>query len=272
MSSLQTYPPTQPHRIMTSAVRAHTEPAPRGFMKSVMRRYDYDLDDDGPVMTLIPPEKKITQEEQDVLDEKARKRAMKNLVNSWQERLQLISVITTFFASTEAAMLVNTKPLSSVDFGSSVLKASNACLLGALIVHVCAAILSFLGAFLLIRYKLKEATREEMIAEGIKMVNSPLGGSMHKDVERNPTNLGLRGILTNNGTVTATEAPDRKGSYPVEPPIVSANPHIEASWIIHVERILPFIESNSRTLCVPYCGGLRTRYAWYLVLCLGFTA
>jgi hypothetical protein len=29
------------------------------------------------------------------MDEKARKRAMKNLVNSWQERLQLISVIVS---------------------------------------------------------------------------------------------------------------------------------------------------------------------------------
>ena len=37
----------------------------------------------------------VTQEEQDAMDEKARKRAMKNLVNSWQERLQLISVIVS---------------------------------------------------------------------------------------------------------------------------------------------------------------------------------
>jgi hypothetical protein len=34
-----------------------------------------------------------TQEEQDAEDRKARKRAMENLVSSWQERLQLISVI-----------------------------------------------------------------------------------------------------------------------------------------------------------------------------------
>jgi hypothetical protein len=36
-----------------------------------------------------------SQKEQDEEDEKARKRAMKNLVNSWQERLQLISVIVS---------------------------------------------------------------------------------------------------------------------------------------------------------------------------------
>lgn len=34
-----------------------------------------------------------TQKDQDKDDEEARKRAMRNLVNSWQERLQLISVI-----------------------------------------------------------------------------------------------------------------------------------------------------------------------------------
>ncbi|KAF9243176.1 hypothetical protein BU15DRAFT_72368 [Melanogaster broomeanus] len=87
---------------------------------------------------------------------KARKRAMKNLVNSWQERLQLISVI------------------------NNALKASNAALLGALIMHVYAA-------FLLIRYKLKEATREELQAEGIKLASSPLGGSIRvRDVEQGP--------------------------------------------------------------------------------------
>ncbi|KAL4071314.1 hypothetical protein V8B97DRAFT_1917541 [Scleroderma yunnanense] len=37
----------------------------------------------------------------------ARKRAIKHLVNSWQERLQLISVITTFFASAEVAFMLN---------------------------------------------------------------------------------------------------------------------------------------------------------------------
>ena len=36
-----------------------------------------------------------TQKEQDAEDEKARKQAMQNLVSSWQERLQLISVIVS---------------------------------------------------------------------------------------------------------------------------------------------------------------------------------
>ncbi|KAF8554256.1 hypothetical protein OG21DRAFT_1412899, partial [Imleria badia] len=146
-----------------------------------------------------------TQEEQDAEDEKVRKEAMRNLVGSWQERLQLISVITTFFATTEAAMLVNSKPATE-DLNNIVLQVSNATLLGALILHAYASVLSFLGAFLLISYKLREATREEMIVEGIALVESPLTKSTN-------------------------------GLIPMEPPIFSANPHIE--------QVVPFMSNIS---------------------------
>ena len=81
-------------------------------MRSVMRYHDMDDLDEG-IMMLNQPEKKsssctftssqppcltlslVTQSEQDEEDEKERKRAMRNLVNSWQERLQLISVIVS---------------------------------------------------------------------------------------------------------------------------------------------------------------------------------
>ena len=96
----------------------------------------------------------MIQEDQNLLDDEARKKAMRNLVNSWQERLQLISVIvsnhtsissaltplqTTFFASIEAGILVNMKPLTSEDQGNNTLKALNASLLGALVMHVYAS-------------------------------------------------------------------------------------------------------------------------------------
>ena len=96
----------------------------------------------------------MTQEDQNLLDDEARKKVMRNLVNSWQERLQLISVIvsnhtsissaltplqTTFFASIEAGILVNIKPLTSEDQGNNTLKALNASLLGALVMHVYAS-------------------------------------------------------------------------------------------------------------------------------------
>jgi len=100
------------------------------------------------------------------------------------------------------------------------------------------AVLSFLGAFLLIRYKLKEATREEMIAEGMKWFHSPLGGSVIRDVEQDLVDLGLQQThvsndarsTTNRPVNAAAPAPERNmrnGSYAVEPPIFSSNPHIE---------------------------------------------
>ncbi|KAG8221269.1 hypothetical protein J3R82DRAFT_1434 [Butyriboletus roseoflavus] len=244
---------------MTFTERAHTEPPPSGFMNSVMHHHDMDNLDEG-IMMLNQPQKQITQEEQDAMDDKARKRAMGNLVNSWQERLQLISVITTFFATTEAAMLVNTKPVIGLDWNNNVLKASNASLLGALILHVYAAVLSFLGAFLLIRYKLQEATREEMIAEGIKMVNSPVHGSVMKDVERDPVDFAQQTLTSidaqstiyksvNEDTAKPTPARDKRGSYPLEPPIISANPHIEQVGPF-MSNVSSHLLSRTHTLCV----------------------
>ncbi|KAI9568782.1 hypothetical protein HD554DRAFT_2328364 [Boletus coccyginus] len=222
MSSLPTHPLPKPHRIMTSTARARTQPNPGGFMK-----------------------------EQDEEDAVARKRAMRHLVNSWQERLQLISVITTFFASTEAAMLVNTKPLVSDDWENNILKASNASLLGALILHVYSAVLSFLGAFLLIRYKLKEATREEMIAEGIKMVHSPLRSSVIQDVEQGPIDI------TSNGATAASAAERNEvnGSYPVEPPIISSHPHVEQVGLFGKWNVPSHLLSRTHALCVCLAAG-----------------
>lgn len=40
--------------------------------------------------------RKWTQEDQDQIDEKARRKAMSELVQSWMDRLQLISVIVSF--------------------------------------------------------------------------------------------------------------------------------------------------------------------------------
>lgn len=59
---------------------------------------------------------------------------MKDLLQSWMDRLQLISVITTFFASTEAGILQTTSP-SGDDTPSAALNAANAGIVGALILH-----------------------------------------------------------------------------------------------------------------------------------------
>lgn len=136
---------------------------------------DYDPPPTGPAMGIFSPQRRRTQKQQNRLDDRAYENAMENLVTSWQERLQLISVITTFFASMEAAMLVVTDPSKEMEKGevSYTLKATNAGLLGALVMHVYAAVLSFLAAFLLIRYKLKEASKNELKVQVGKIVKSP---------------------------------------------------------------------------------------------------
>ncbi|KAF7296084.1 hypothetical protein MKEN_01423500 [Mycena kentingensis (nom. inval.)] len=96
------------------------------------------------------------QHTQDEEDEKNRRQASNDLTQSWLDRLQLISVITTFFASTEAGML---QVSAGTDDAAG--QVVNSAFLGALVLHVWAAILSFLGAFFVVRYRLKEAREEQ---------------------------------------------------------------------------------------------------------------
>ncbi len=126
-----------------------------------------------------------TQEDQDHVDEKVRQKALSDLVQSWMDRLQLISVVvrikaahylirvmltkcrqTTFFAAIEAQLLGTTTPdPDNKDSDSRIDQAANAALAGAMVVHVFAAIVSFFAAFFLIRYKLSMAKREERKVE-----------------------------------------------------------------------------------------------------------
>jgi len=163
---------------------------------------------------MVVPLRKRTQEDQDNADELARKKAMEGLVQSWMDRLQLISVITTFFASVEAGLLQATTP-TSTDNVSSLNQASNASLVGALIMHVFSAIISFLAAFFLIRYKLKEAKREELMFEE-HHVESP-------DVEKESTSSRKMASLEQS---SSNPVPTKRitGS---EPPIWSSDPHLE---------------------------------------------
>ncbi|EIM85125.1 uncharacterized protein STEHIDRAFT_100129 [Stereum hirsutum FP-91666 SS1] len=110
------------------------------------------------------PVRHTTQQDQDKADEAARKKAMKDLVQSWMDRLQLISLLTTFFAGMEAQLISASAPTGDgpVD---KITQTANAAIIGSLVVHSYAAIVSFLAAFALVRYKLKEAKREEAQTE-----------------------------------------------------------------------------------------------------------
>ncbi|KAH9935225.1 uncharacterized protein BXZ73DRAFT_89555 [Epithele typhae] len=109
---------------------------------------------------------KWTQEDQDQYDERVRKKALNELVESWMDRLQLISLITTFFAGMESQLIGSTVP-DNPGSDPRINQAANAALVGALVIHTSAAIISFLAAFFLIRFKLSVAKREERRAEGL---------------------------------------------------------------------------------------------------------
>ncbi|KAG1818313.1 hypothetical protein EV424DRAFT_1405920 [Suillus variegatus] len=262
--------------------RSQTETS--GALKRLGLGRHLDLEEEEREFDVIfPPRKRIsTQKEQDKEDEEARRRAMRNLVNSWQERLQLISVITTFFASIEAGMLVpvNTDPNAANAF-PGLLKAANAGFLGALIMHVYAAVLSFLAAFLLIRYKLKEASNEELFAEGrakgFQITASPVNGAFHvEDVERDAQNNETRnfdlenGIPENTDTKYDPRALPRMGSTPAEPPIFARDPHLEQVGFWNL-TISSHLLSRVHALCILFAGigfalaimGILT-YAWAL--------
>jgi hypothetical protein len=120
-----------------------------------------------------PLKKVTTQAEQDDEDDIKRREALRNLVESWMDRLQLISVITTFFASTEASLITITMPGPDQGSGTVVGQLANIGILGALVVHSNAAIISFLAAFFLVRYKLKIAKDEEAEVERVLVDNDP---------------------------------------------------------------------------------------------------
>ncbi|RDX44881.1 hypothetical protein OH76DRAFT_1358827 [Lentinus brumalis] len=151
-----------------------------------------------------------TQEDQDETDEKARRKAMNELVASWMDRLQLISVITTFFAAMESQLLGTTAPDPGDQTGESAAsQLANATLTSALVVHIFAAILSFLAAFFLIRYKLTVAKREE------RKVESGLAGSA-----TNPHPGAGSGTTADANASRTTTASSIQ-------PIWSSNPHLE---------------------------------------------
>ncbi|KAK7691793.1 hypothetical protein QCA50_005196 [Cerrena zonata] len=104
-------------------------------------------------------------------EDDATRKAVLEVVQVWLDRLQLISVITTFFSSIDGLLLgfsANIAQLGVRDVRewNASTKLMVAALSGALIFHVCAAITSFTGSFILIRYKLLDADLHEHEVEG----------------------------------------------------------------------------------------------------------
>ncbi|KAF8132086.1 hypothetical protein EV363DRAFT_144142 [Boletus edulis] len=86
-----------------------------------------------------------------------------DLFNAWMQRLQVLTVVTTFLASMDGELFALTA--LNTQIGHSVSTTARelvyACLAGALIFHICATILGYVASFVLIRYRIIEASGED---------------------------------------------------------------------------------------------------------------
>ncbi|KAF7792748.1 hypothetical protein EIP86_003846 [Pleurotus ostreatoroseus] len=143
-----------------------------------------------------------SQQDQDKYDAQTKKKVMKELISTWMDRLQLISVITTFFAAIEAQLLSVVTP-DNKDQVPGIGQAASVTLACSLVVHVFAAILSFIAAFFLVRFRLNEAAREELKVERVGNAKR----SLSPDFETFP------GIFSSNPHLEPV-GPFRKGQPP----------------------------------------------------------
>lgn len=74
------------------------------------------------------------------------------LVAVWMQRLQMLTLITTFLASIDGELFVLTSTSSQTTLDAQ--EFVYACFTGALVFHVCAAILGYVASFALIRYQI----------------------------------------------------------------------------------------------------------------------
>lgn len=188
---------------------------------------------------------RLTQEDQDKSDEEKQEESMLALVQTWMDSLQLISVITTFFVSTEASLLgIIVSPPTHVGL-STAGQVANIGLMGALVVHAHAAVISFLGAFFLVRYKLTVAQKKEEEVEG-QVLDSPTSISSN-DLEN------AKGLRTSPYT-------DDLSTDPVHG-LVRANSPLSGNKIIwstnpHLVQVGPFNQGQPPTELLARCHSL----------------
>jgi len=136
--------------------------------------------------------RKLSQKDQEDADDEKQQEAMSTLIQTWIDSLQLITVITTFFVATEASFLVITIPSRTDPALSIAGQVANIGLISALVIHGHSAVISFLGAFCLIRYKLDVAQKDEEKIEK-QLFNSPTSYDSDKVRGRVRVNSPLSG-------------------------------------------------------------------------------
>ncbi|RDX49323.1 hypothetical protein OH76DRAFT_1403908 [Lentinus brumalis] len=96
--------------------------------------------------------------------EDATKQALLAVVQVWLDRLSAMSIVTSFFVSIDS-MLYSFPARPDSNEWSATDTLIIASLGGAIIFHVCASILAYIGSFVLIRYRLADAEKTEQDTE-----------------------------------------------------------------------------------------------------------
>ncbi|KAI9441632.1 hypothetical protein H4582DRAFT_1399217 [Lactarius indigo] len=103
---------------------------------------------DRPLSTGVPPHARLVTE-RECLD----LRIITRIVHIWSDRLRLTSICASFFTSVDSLLF---KLASNKSDGSPTSKLALSSLAGALIFHVAAAVLAYLGSLVLIRHRLRD--------------------------------------------------------------------------------------------------------------------
>lgn len=104
------------------------------------------------------------------------------LVAVWMQRLQMLTLITTFLTSIDGQLFVLTStPLrTTLDESMDSQEFVYACFTGALVFHVCAAILGYVASFALIRYQIGDVTPSDTKNTEVGEFSSP--GLHHPEI------------------------------------------------------------------------------------------
>ncbi|KAH0829082.1 hypothetical protein J3R83DRAFT_2543 [Lanmaoa asiatica] len=90
-------------------------------------------------------------------------RANSDLLTAWTQRLQALTVVTTFLASMDGQLFSLTALNTQIGLPAATTSRElvYACLSGALVFHICACILGYVASFALIRYRIIDAIDED---------------------------------------------------------------------------------------------------------------
>ncbi|KAI0645196.1 hypothetical protein C8Q79DRAFT_912548 [Trametes meyenii] len=161
------------------------------------------------------------------------KQTLLAVVQVWLDRLQTMSVVTTFFVSIDSMLYgyasAALPPASTTWSNADLLK--TATLGGAIILHVCASILAYLASFVLIRYRLDSAKEQAQTREHLEAFQAHDAGK-----------LAARPADTRSPTLGSSKSP---AQAQVEPIRVNS---LDFRSLVSVYQVRPFAFAYRRTL------------------------